>query len=347
MTIFGWDMSHYDSPNIGNANDQGIVFITHKAGGDANDGEIGTWWQYAKPHRADILLGAYWVLRPDTSGSMSSKADAFLARLDATCAGWRDGPFILQVDCEKWNGSADTVPSVAEINTFCDRLVAKCPKLVPIVYAPDWVYGSLAALKYPLWSSKYVTGSGGFKALYPGDSSSKWAAYGGKTPSVLQYTSSATIGGQATCDANAFRGTIEELTKLVSPGFVEDVDNVAFTDDDKTWLSQQFAALNAQTNFATGGGQHSKTGDGVMNTSFPSTVGGQRDRYVWQAMQLITTALPAILAAVQANPGADTQAIISGVLAGLPASEIAAAIPQDMAQEVIDGIKELHFGVTS
>jgi GH25 family lysozyme M1 (1,4-beta-N-acetylmuramidase) len=219
MTIFGWDMSHFDSPGIGTAVSEGISFITHKAGGDANDQELGTWWQAAKAVRGRLLLGAYWVLYP---GNPVARADAFLARLDALCSGWRDGPFLLQVDCEQWNNNAATVPPLADIRAFCDRLVGRMPKLRPVVYAPQWVYRDrLRGLGYPLWASSYVTGSGSFRTLYPGDSSTRWVAYSGQVPAILQYTSSATIGGQTTCDANAFRGTLAELVALVAPGWEE------------------------------------------------------------------------------------------------------------------------------
>lgn len=220
MTIYGWDMSHYDAPGIGDAISEGIRFITHKAGGDATDAEMDDWWNNVKNKRDQILVGSYWVLYP---GNPSGRADQFISRLDDTCPGWRDAPFILQVDCEMWGGDAATVPSKNEIEAFCDRLVQRMPKLRPIVYGPKWVYGnSLSGLNYPLWASNYVSGSGGFKSLYPGDGSSRWSAYSGQVPAILQYTSSATIGGQTTCDANAFRGTLAELTQLTAPGWSED-----------------------------------------------------------------------------------------------------------------------------
>lgn len=227
MTLFGWDLSHYDSPTGHAAVGEGFSFFTHKAGGDANDAEMAAWWADMKPYRNRALLGAYWVLYP---GAATSRADAFLSRIDATCPGWKDGPFILQVDCEKWNGDSSTVPTKSDIRTFCDRLKARMPKLTPIVYAPQWVYGNtLTGLGYPLWASSYVNGSGTASGLYPGDGSSKWGAYSGQTPAVLQFTSSATIAGQTTCDANAFRGTLAELTALIAPGW--DID-MPLTDDD-------------------------------------------------------------------------------------------------------------------
>lgn len=221
MTIFGWDMSHYDAPSIGKAVAEGFVFITHKAGGDANDTEIAAWWNGVKNLDTNVLLGAYWVQYP---GDPTGKADRFLSRLDATCPGWRDRPFILQVDCEKWNNDPGTVPSKADIEAFCDRLQNRMPKLKPIVYGPEWVYHeNLRGLNYPLWASAYVGGSGAASKLYPGDNSSKWAAYSGQTPAILQFSASAVIGGQTTSDANAYRGTLDQLKALVAPGWKDDL----------------------------------------------------------------------------------------------------------------------------
>lgn len=221
MTILGWDMSHYDAPGIGAAVSEGYRFITHKAGGDAIDQELDDWWAGVRHLGPDVVLGAYWVQYP---GNPIGRADQFLNRLDDVCPGWRDrDSFILQVDCEKWGGNASTVPDRGDIKAFCDRLVARTGGVYqPIVYAPKWVYGdSLQGLGYPLWASSYVNGSGSGAALYAkagGDNSSRWNAYSGRIPAILQFTSSATIAGQTTCDANAFRGTLDQLKALVAPG---------------------------------------------------------------------------------------------------------------------------------
>lgn len=195
------------------------------------------------------LLGAYWVLYP---GHGSAAGDAFVNRLDATCPGWRNRPFILQLDCEEWNGNSATVPSKAEIKAACDRLAVLMPKLKPIVYAPEWVYGQkLAGLTYPLWASSYVTGSGTASGLYPGDSSTKWHSYSGQTPKILQFTSSAKIAGQTTCDANAYRGTLAQLTALVAPGWAEDME---LTADNLADIAQAVASkLHLDYTVATSG----------------------------------------------------------------------------------------------
>ncbi len=235
MTIYGWDLSHYDGPDSTRAIAEGFEFLTHKAGGDANDSELAAWWDYMKGYRDRVLLGAYWVLYP---GNPSGRADAFIARLDSQCDGWRNGPFILQIDAEIWGGDSSTKPSVSECNAFADRLQEVMPKLCPIGYLPEWVYGSsVSAFRYPLWASSYVSTGGATSyaasALYPGDSSSHWDAYGGNAPDILQFTSSATIAGQTTCDANAYRGTLQQLTALLAPGWADDM---ALTADDKNWI---------------------------------------------------------------------------------------------------------------
>jgi hypothetical protein len=270
MTIYGWDLSHYDGPDSRRAVAEGFSFFTHKAGGDALDTELGAWWSLMKGYRGQALLGAYWVLYP---GSPAARANAFIARLDAQCSGWRDGPFILQVDCERWGGDQGTVPGKADIRAFCDRLRYLAPKLMPVVYAPKWVYGdSLSGLGYPLWASNYVTGSGSASALYPGDGSSRWDSYSGQVPLILQFTSSATIAGQTTCDANAYRGTLAQLTAKLAPGWAqEDEEAMAFIDTQAKFndaLDTYFAAQAKDSKNPVGG---CVTGHVVGNAA--STVG--------------------------------------------------------------------------
>jgi GH25 family lysozyme M1 (1,4-beta-N-acetylmuramidase) len=225
MTIYGWDMSHYDAVSSVTAEktvSEGFKFVTHKAGGDASDAELGAFWAEFKSHRDKLLLGAYWVLYP---GNPTGRADAFLARLDNQCPGWRDAPFILQADCEIWNGDPGTKPDKADIKAFCNRLKAKAPKLVPIVYASEGQYNnSLTGLGYPLWNARYRLGNktgtaSNLYALSGGDLGLGWGLYSGQRPAIWQFTSSATIAGQTTCDANAFRGSLTDLTNLLAPGF--------------------------------------------------------------------------------------------------------------------------------
>ena len=327
MTIFGSDVSHYDVADTRAMFADGIVFQTHKAGGDANDAELASWWGYVKGYRDRVMLGAYWVLYP---GNPVGRADAFLSRLDSQCWGWRDGPFILQADCEKWNNDPATVPSVGEINAFCDRLVAKMPKLRPVGYLPDWVYGDISGFRYPLWSSKYVNGSGPYRSLYPGDSASQWAAYGGKSPLILQYSSAATIGGQTTCDANAYRGTLAELVALLAPGWADDM---ALSSDDKAWIHNDIKTLLEQ--------------DGAVARGLRQQPNNLSDTERTRLTDVIAGRLTPIIQSVDTDEAAVTAGVVQGVLSGLAAADgaaetiadaVMAALPDNLATDVANQI---------
>jgi len=338
MTIFGWDMSHYDAPSIGNAISQGISFMTHKAGGDATDQELDEWWANVKGLPESVILGAYWVLTP---GSPASKARAFLARLDSVCKGWRDRDvFILQLDAEMWNQDPSTRPSIGECNTFCDTLNA-AGKWEPVGYLPKWVYPDVSGFRYPVWASAYVSGSGGFKSLYPGDSSKKWAGYG-KAVTILQYTSSATIGGQTTCDANAYRGTLDQLKSIVTPGWNAE-EFMGFIDNQSDFNN----AMNAWAGTSAG---KTALATAVLNTdNVVASPDKTSDNKFWAAASflqntyLAATAARGYAATAAAKDGVgedDVQAIVAGVLTGLPAADIAAAVsaalPADEAKKVAD-----------
>lgn len=328
-TLFGWDLSHYDGPDSRRAVGEEFSFFTHKAGGDANDAELAGWWDLMKGFRDRVLLGAYWVLYP---GGGAARADAFLARLDSQCDGWRDGPFILQLDCEKWGGDPGTVPSRTDIRAACDRLRAKMPKLTPIVYAPKWVYGdSLAGLGYPLWASSYVTGSGSAQKLYPGDGSSKWAAYSGQTPLILQFTSSATIAGQTTCDANAFRGTLDQLRAKLAPGWTDD-EAMAFIDNQAQFnaaLDTYFEAKQKDLKNPVGGAVLARG----LGSSFAPTAGLALQSGAWANTNAALQRLDAIGAKVDAEL-ADHEATAGEIAAAFMAG-LDLVGPQDAADALV------------
>jgi Glycosyl hydrolases family 25 len=209
--------------DLARARGEGISLFTHKS----SEGNT-----YLDPHFAQAMsraqqakfpvLGAYHVLWPENP---VSQADDWYSKVDANASFWRQHPcWIWQIDAELFqNFTPYRQPTVDEINACGDRIVARSgskPSQV-VVYAPEWLYGnSLARLKYRLlWASNYVPGSGGFKQLYPGDGSKRWHDYSGITPTILQYTSSATIAGQAPADANAVRVSTEsELQQLFLQG---------------------------------------------------------------------------------------------------------------------------------
>lgn len=243
MTSHGWDASHYDwdrgPVEPARAEAEGIVFMTHKLseGMTYVDPRYDDFWKKVKV--TNLIPGAYHVLR---RGNPVGQADVYLARLDAMSPGWRNlEAFIIQADCERWQNGAIPEPTPTDIRSFCDRVASRAPGHVPLVYAPEWLYGNaLNGLPYPLWESAYGSNTaGGWASVYPGDSSVRWNAYSGQVPAILQYGSKLRIGGQGGCDANAFRGTRSQFIDLIRG------DDMALSDDDKNWIADALVSAIA------------------------------------------------------------------------------------------------------
>ena len=217
-TIFGWDASDFDwdrgPMDLAAARAAGIDFFTHKAT-EATSTRHKHYGEALNRARAAGIpfLGAYHVVR--SSPSVANQVDYLLKYANEVTSWWPEHPgWFWQCDLEKW--SYDSVPPARGVD-FCVALAKKTNRAV-LLYAPKWAYADSIGGQAPLWASSYVSGAGQFKALYPGNASSRWGAYSGRTPVILQYSSSATIGRQPTCDANAFRGTIAEFAALIGAG---------------------------------------------------------------------------------------------------------------------------------
>jgi lysozyme len=221
MTIFGWDASHYDGPlsetTLVTAKSQGIELFTHKLGegNDQDDNDSTAAAALTNAKNAGIsVLGGYWFCWGDSPAV--AQADLFIEVADAMVPWWRTHPhWFWQPDCETETGHGK--PSPSWIKQFSDHLVAKTGRLV-IVYASHGMYANtLSGLGHPLWNANYPSNrQAPFKSLYPGDSYPGWNPYSSQTPVLAQYSSTATIAGKTTCDANAYRGTLTQLQALVT-----------------------------------------------------------------------------------------------------------------------------------
>lgn len=88
-----------------------------------------------------------------------------------------------------------------------------------LLYLPKWYARNIGVLDADAsgWgaamvASNYVAGNDYASALYPGDDAGVWSdAYCGMAPTFWQFTSSAKVAGFAKVDANAFRGSVEDL----------------------------------------------------------------------------------------------------------------------------------------
>jgi GH25 family lysozyme M1 (1,4-beta-N-acetylmuramidase) len=135
---------------------------------------------------------------------------------------------VLQGDFEIFsNFRPYRAPTISECNSWMSwvahywALAGGNPPAI-LAYAPHWVYGSaVTGLKAPWWASSYVSGSGNYHSLYPGNGSTRWDQVPGHPATILQYTDAASYPGAASgVDGNGARGvsTAAELQQLLLGG---------------------------------------------------------------------------------------------------------------------------------
>src|SRR5260370_15449896 len=126
----------------------------------------------------------------------------------------------LMIDCEPTynsNGTIASAPHISDVVDFINEYRA-LGGTVYLLYLPHWDWqgnlgqASLSAvvnLGMLLVSSDYT----GYSDTGPG-----WAAYGGMTPAIWQYTSTASLNGVNNVDMNAYQGTLADFQAQVSTG---------------------------------------------------------------------------------------------------------------------------------
>jgi peptidoglycan hydrolase-like protein with peptidoglycan-binding domain len=230
--VFGWDASDFDygrgmrTGHLRAAHDEGIRFFTHKisewgAGGRTVHRRCGEMLKAARDVGM-VWFGAYVVAR--SGRPVADQAGFAIDTLNTQAAGLIGDPrFRWQVDTEVWRDSNGVEYDHVSPETgaaLLAELNRRTGKSVGFHYAPKWAYGDSIPGDDPLWASDY-RGSGGpahwqtewkhtKQENHPG-----WTAYSGRTPAILQFSSDSVIGGQHTCDCNAFRGSEAQLLALI------------------------------------------------------------------------------------------------------------------------------------
>jgi len=262
------------------------------------------------------LLGGYHVVR---SGPVAPQVDALLGLANRDEPWWPAFPgWVWQADLERW--SYDNVPASTGI-AFAKLLRERTQRQV-FLYASHSQYGDqLAAWDGPLWNADYASRPvGGAAAMYPGDNWQPqhkgwvggWAPYSGQTPAILQYTSSATIAGLTTCDANAYRGTREQLLALIRPGGgAPTTGDGSMAGADAVWI----AGLVNQANWK-------------LDALLPIVT-----KLAADSASVSPEELAAFKAAAAAGVAGQTDAIVAAVVANLPAG---AMTREDVEQAVRD-----------
>ncbi|MGV9676197.1 glycoside hydrolase family 25 protein [Nocardia sp. NPDC003482] len=202
MVVFGVDISNNNGPDIDMARvaAEGFSFVFAKV----TEGDYfvdRTWPRYRDAVRANgLLLAGYHYLRGDCD--VDAQAELFLEHLG-------DAPAM--VDFEADSGDMSTFWG------FVEALNARGRRL-DLSYIPRWYWQRIG---YPdlsdvpgLIQSSYVSGTGYASELYPGDDSRFWDGFGGKPVDILQFTDRALVAGHYV-DADAFRGSVDELRRLL------------------------------------------------------------------------------------------------------------------------------------
>lgn len=252
VTVYGVDLSDFDygrgPVDVAAMAHDGIQFVTAKATEGTGIRHLHFGETMTRARAAGIeFVGAYVVPRTPGNGGHGRVADQVAYLLDYVTAEvpwWRDWPgWMWQVDLEHW-GYDDVAP---EHGVEACRLLREQTGRQVILYAPRWAYGDTIGGDDPLWSSNYSQNPVlPYRQAYPGDSSGRWVAYSGRTPAILQFGSRTVIGRQSGCDANAFRGSIDEFRQFIQGqgGFV------ALSDEDQ---ANMLAAITRLDGWAAGG----------------------------------------------------------------------------------------------
>lgn len=184
--------------------------------------------QMAKDAKAAgfTLVGGYHNLIKGDQASINRQVDWLRSELDKAGSNWA------MLDVERYEElvANGLWPRWDDVQQFAARW-AKVDDRVLAGYIPRWLWEGhlgkpdLRLFPGPLVSSNYGNNPDRTPKLAyvdrGGDASSGWAAYGGRTPEILQYGSNTNCpGASGQTDSNAFRGTFADLTKLLLKGNV-------------------------------------------------------------------------------------------------------------------------------
>lgn len=205
MVTFGIDVSHHQGAALDFTamRREGVEFAFIKATEGATFVDSRFVTNVARARAAGLLVGAYHYVRSNASATAQAEHVRRTVPLDV--------PVVLDVEANSGGVS------------LARELVGRLRGLgyaVPLLYLPRWYWQELGQPSLvglpPLWSSRYPdTGVDDLRNEWRNVPSHYWNGYGGLDVAVLQFTSSARVAGHAPLDANAFRGTREQLSELL------------------------------------------------------------------------------------------------------------------------------------
>lgn len=191
---------------------------------------------------AGLFVGGYHNLIHGDAASIARQVDYFKAELDAVGADWA------MLDIEPYEALVTNGlwPRLEDAVAFEQRWNAVEPVRELALYLARWFWArtadqhglgspDLTVLSGPLIAANYPGGNpaGSPADLYTlagGDTGPGWAGYGGKAPTVWQYSSKATwTGVSSTEDANAYQGTVADFKAGMRKGVPMDKPDFKLT----------------------------------------------------------------------------------------------------------------------
>lgn len=206
MTLFSVDISNNNGPDISvtELQAEGFAWLEAKVS-EGNYFQDNTWPGYkAAANGCGLpIVGYHYAI---ASCTPESQVSTFIAN---------DGGNTVMIDFEANSGT---------INDFWNLVNAFNAEGVQVVlsYIPRWYWsgamggGDLSGVPGLIASGYWGSGDSAYN-LYNaagGDNNQDWAPYGGETPVVWQFTDGALAAGSS-LDANAFKGTQDELLTLL------------------------------------------------------------------------------------------------------------------------------------
>ena len=218
--LFGIDVSHYQAGiDMSRAKSEGIDFAILKVSQGSGSRDSAYAAHRDNAHNAGMIVAAYHMITGDPAAAQAANCKAALGDLSMPLA----------LDWEESGGSGNWANFMAVLAAF-----RAAGLRVALAYCPRWYFqqqGSpdMSAARLPLWSSRYIPGTGTPTSLYARVTADMWAGYGGLSVALVQFTDRATVAGCAV-DCSAFPGTRDQLANLLGIGSTSVGDRVILFD---------------------------------------------------------------------------------------------------------------------
>lgn len=224
-TIFGPDVSSFQRGLDVSTLTDPFVILKCTEGTYYSDAAYGHWLDQARA--SGKLVIAYHFVK--TESSAQAQAVMLATHIE-------DVSLPVMLDVETEGSSTPRLPLVLDV---IDAMKAKGLN-VRLVYLPRWYWQQIGSPDLTPLTARDV---GVVSSAYPlrgserpvqgyvdsgGDTGPGWAAYGGVTPVLWQYTDAGLE--QQPIDFNAFRGTIDHLASLLRGGSISTGDDVNLSD---------------------------------------------------------------------------------------------------------------------